>query len=100
MGGLKAEASAPAYSATKAYQINYTKALQGKSKGTDILVSEVRPGLTDTQMAKGDSLFWVMPVNKVVKQIVSGISKRKSTITVSKRWKLISFFLKLFYLIK
>lgn len=100
VGGLKAEASAPAYSATKAYQINYTKALQGKSKGTHILVSEVRPGLTDTQMAKGDGLFWVMPVKKVTNQIVSGISKRKSTIIVSKRWKLISFILKLFYLIK
>lgn len=100
VGGLKAEPSAPAYSATKAYQINYTKALQEKSKDTNILVSEVRPGLTDTQMAKGDGLFWVMPVKKVTNQIVSGISKRKSTIIVTKRWKFISFLLKLIILIK
>jgi short-subunit dehydrogenase len=36
IGGLAGEPAAPAYSATKAYQINYTQALRKKSKKTGI----------------------------------------------------------------
>ena len=65
-------AMAPAYSASKAYQINYTKALQRKSNGTGVVVTEIRPGLVDTRMAKGDRLFWVMPVDKVASECSEG----------------------------
>ena len=37
-------------------------------------------------MAKGDGLFWVMPVDKVANQIISAIRKKKTKIYVSKRW--------------
>ena len=64
IGGLRGEMGAPAYSATKAYQINYLEALRKKAfkAGGSIIVSDVRPGLVDTAMAKGDGLLWVMPV--------------------------------------
>lgn len=45
IGGLAGELAAPAYSATKAYQINYTQALCKKSKRTGVCVTEIRPGL-------------------------------------------------------
>lgn len=47
---------APAYSATKAYQINYMEALRKKAykSGGSITVTDIRPGLVDTVMAKGD----------------------------------------------
>lgn len=99
IGGLAGEPSAPAYSATKAYQINYTKALQKKSRNTNIHVTEIRPGLVDTTMAKGDGLFWVMPVDKVVRQIAHAISRKKTKAVVTKRWRIISFLLKLVTLI-
>lgn len=57
VGGLQPTPIAPSYSASKAFQINYTKSLQNKSKGTDIIVTEIRPGLVDTRMAKGEGLF-------------------------------------------
>lgn len=41
--------------------------------GNHIHVTDIRPGLVDTAMAKGDGLFWVMPVDKVAKQIISAI---------------------------
>lgn len=97
IGGLTGEPSAPAYSATKAYQINYTNALRKKSGKTNIQITEVRPGLVDTAMAKGENLFWVMPVDKVVKQVVDAISRKKSKIIVTKRWSIVNFILKYFY---
>lgn len=96
IGGLSGEPAAPAYSATKAYQINYTQALRKKSKKTRICVTEVRPGLVDTDMAKGEGLFWVMPPEKVAKQITKAIAHKKSKVVVTKRWRIISFLLKHF----
>lgn len=96
VGGLIGAADAPAYSATKAYQINYTKSLQKKSRETNISVTEIRPGLVDTAMAKGEGLFWVMPVEKVSEQIISAIKKRKRLRVVTKRWAVLSFLIKHF----
>lgn len=88
VGGLRGEPIAPAYSATKAYQINYMEALRKKAfkSGGHITVTDIRPGLVDTAMAKGDGLFWVMPVNKVANQIISAIRKKKNKAYVTKRW--------------
>ena len=85
-GGLRGEPAAPAYSATKAYQINYMEAIRKKAfrNGDCITVTDVRPGLVDTAMAKGEGLFWVMPVDKVVTQIIAAISKKKSKVYVTK----------------
>ena len=79
-GGLRGEAMSPAYSATKAYQINYVEALRKKAlkNGEHIIVTDIRPGLVDTAMAKGEGLFWVMPVDQVARQIISAIRKKKS----------------------
>ena len=91
-GGLRGEPMAPAYSATKAYQINYMEALRKKAfkAGNTIIVTDVRPGLVDTAMAKGEGLFWVMPVEKVVRQICSAIRCRKSKVYVTKRWHVLA----------
>ncbi len=96
IGGLASEPAAPAYSATKAYQINYTQALRKKCAKQGIHVTEIRPGLVDTAMAKGDGLFWVMPTEKVARQIANAISKKKKSVVVTKRWRPIAFILKHF----
>ena len=46
-GGLRGEPMAPAYSATKAYQINYMEALRKKAfkAGGKVIVTGIRPGL-------------------------------------------------------
>ena len=82
----------PAYSATKAYQINYMEALRKKTfkSGMHIAVTDIRPGLVDTAMAKGEGLFWVMPIEKVVSQIIAAISKVKSKVYVTKRWHILA----------
>ena len=91
-GGLRGEPMAPAYSATKAYQINYMEALRKKAfkNGGHIIVTDIRPGLVDTAMAKGKGLFWVMPVEKVARQIISAIRKKKSKAYVTRRWHILA----------
>ena len=91
-GGLRGEPMAPAYNATKAYQINYMEALRKKTfkaRGK-IIVTDVRPGLVDTAMAKGEGLFWVMPVEKVARQICAAIRLKKSKVNVTKRWHILA----------
>ena len=92
VGGLRGEPMAPAYSATKAYQINYMEALGKKAlkNGRHITVTDIRPGLVDTAMAKGEGLFWVMPVEKVAGQIVAAIRKQKPIAYVTKRWHVLA----------
>ena len=96
-GGLRGEPMAPAYSATKAYQINYMEALRKKAfkSGGHIIVADIRPGLVDTAMAKGEGLFWVMPVEKVASQIISAILKKKSKAYVTKRWHILAIITKI-----
>ena len=91
-GGLRGEPMAPAYSATKAYQINYMEALCKKAfkAGGKVIVTDIRPGLVNTAMAKGEGLFWVMPVEKVASQICAAIRKRKSKVYVTKRWHVLA----------
>lgn len=50
--------------------------------GNHIHVTDIRPGLVDTAMAKGDGLFWVIPVDKVAKQIISAIRKHHPNYTL------------------
>lgn len=45
-------------------------------------------------MAKGDGLFWVMPVQKTAKEIYDGIKSKKRIVYVTRRWKLIALFLR------
>ena len=93
VGGQRGEPSAPAYTATKAFQINYAEALRKKARksGLPIYVTDIRPGFVDTKMAQGEGLFWVMPTEKVALQIARAIRRRRSVAVVTKRWRPIHF---------
>jgi short-subunit dehydrogenase len=96
IGGLRGSRQAPAYNATKSYQINYLEGLRKKATKLkkSIFVTDIRPGLVDTEMAKGEGLFWVMPVDKTVRQIYRAIIRKKKVAYVTKRWRLIAVLLK------
>jgi short-subunit dehydrogenase len=97
IGGLRGNSHAPAYNATKAYQINYLEGLRQKvaQRKEQIFITDIRPGLVDTEMAKGEGLFWAMPVEKTVRQIFRAIKKKRNITYVTKRWGLIAWVLKL-----
>jgi len=97
VAGLRGSWGAPSYNASKAYQMNYLEALRQKAKHqkSPIVVTDIRPGFVDTDMAKGDGLFWVVPVEKAAKQIFKAMLRKKKIVYISKRWRLIAAFLKI-----
>lgn len=96
VGGLQPTPVAPSYSASKAFQINYTKSLQKRSKANGVIITEIRPGLIDTRMAKGEGLFWVMSPERVASSIIKAIDNKRKRLILNHRWRLINFLLKHF----
>jgi short-subunit dehydrogenase len=92
VGGLRGSRIAPAYNATKSYQINYLEGLRQKASKLkqQIFVTDVRPGFVDTDMAKGEGQFWVATVEKATRQIFEAIKQKKKIAYVTKRWRLIA----------
>lgn len=96
VGGLRGSRIAPAYNATKAYQINYLEGLRQKARklNKQIYITDVRPGFVDTDMAKGEGQFWIAPVEKATQQIFDTIKQKNKIVYVTKRWRLIAIILK------
>ena len=88
---------APAYSASKAFQSNYFEALAIKTKKMkkDIVITCIEPGFVNTNMAKGYKKFWVVPLEKAARQIITGIEKKKQKVYISKRWWLVAKLMRL-----
>lgn len=97
IAGIRGNRQATSYNATKAYQINYLEGLRQKAKNLkmQIFVTDIRPGLVNTEMAKGEGLFWVASVEKASKQINNAIIKKKKIVYVTKRWGIIASILKI-----
>jgi short-subunit dehydrogenase len=97
IAGLMGNGEAPSYNATKAFQINYLEGLRlnADKSGSKINVTDVRPGYVNTDMAKGEGLFWVAPVEKTARQIFTAIKRKKKVVYITKRWRIIGFLLKI-----
>lgn len=97
IAALRGSSECPAYNASKAYMSNYMEGLSVKAaaKGKRIAVTDIKPGLVDTAMAKGEGLFWVAPVERAAKQIWNVIKRRKAKAYVTRRWRLIALLFKL-----
>lgn len=96
VGGLRGSGAAPAYSASKAYQINYAEGLRQRAakSGSAICVTDIRPGLVATAMARGEGLFWVMPVGKTVAQMLRAVRRRRAVAVVTRRWRWVAWLLR------
>ena len=96
IGGLHGSSKAPAYSASKAYQINYLQGLQIKAakSSVHVFITDIRPGFVNTAMAKGQKLFWMASDEKAAIQIFNAIKKKKRTAYITKRWILIALLFK------
>ena len=92
IAGIRGSRHAPAYNASKAFQINYLEGLRQKvtKLKLPIFITDIRPGFVDTKMAKGDGKFWVASPEKAAKQILKAIQLKKSVMYVTKRWRLVA----------
>jgi short-subunit dehydrogenase len=96
IAGLLGNSKAPAYSASKAYQINYLEGLQMKAVKSSIpvFITDIRPGFVNTDMAKGQKLFWMVSAEKAAVRIFNAIRKKRRTAYITKRWVLIALLFK------
>lgn len=96
IAGLRGNHLAPSYSASKAYQINYLESLRIKASKLKlpIFITDIRPGFVNTEMAKGDGLFWVAPVDKAGSQIYNAIIKKKKIAYITTRWGMLAWIMK------
>lgn len=97
LAGLRGGRAAPAYNASKAYQISYLEALRQRitKDKSNITITDIRAGFIDTGMAKGKGLFWVAPLPKAAQLIVKGILSKRTVLYVTKRWRIIAILFKI-----
>ena len=97
IAGLRGGRVAPAYNASKAYQVSYLEGLRQRAirQKLPVHITDIRPGFVDTAMAKGGGQFWVVPVEKASRQIFKHIRKKTEIVYISKRWRLIAWLFKL-----
>jgi short-subunit dehydrogenase len=96
IGGLRGSRAAPAYSASKAFVSNYLEGLRCKMKKANpgITVTDIMPGFVDTEMAKGEGLFWVAPAEIAARQICRAIIKKKDRAYITRKWLFIALLMK------
>ncbi|WP_428329203.1 SDR family NAD(P)-dependent oxidoreductase [Mucilaginibacter sp.] len=97
IAGIRGSRQAPAYFASKAYQIHYLESLRQKATNLKlpIYVTDIRPGFVDTDMAAGENLFWVASVEKATSQIYSALQNKRDVVYITKRWRIIAFLFRL-----
>lgn len=102
VGGLVGEGAAPAYPASKAYQILYLDSLhkRAKKERVDIRITELRPGFVDTDMMKGEGHFWVSSPRDAAELACRAIFKGRRLQYISRRWRGIGVILRLLSLFK
>lgn len=96
VAALRGNSWAPAYSASKAFLSNYAEGLNIKSRKLkkEIVVTDIRPGFVDTNMAKGNGRFWVASPQKAAVQIIGAIERKKRVAYITKRWWLVAQLMK------
>ncbi|MCK5521233.1 MAG: SDR family NAD(P)-dependent oxidoreductase [Candidatus Marinimicrobia bacterium] len=84
----------PGYSASKSWEAKYLEGMRLKTFGKNILISEIIPGFVKTPLiANRKNMFWITPVEKAARQIISGLDNKKLTMYISKRWRYVRWLL-------
>ena len=99
IAGTRPLGAAPAYSATKRYINHYMDCLRQllHIQGVrHLCLTDIRPGFVRTPLlTDGGNYPMQLDVNKVAKEIVDGLERRKSVITVDWKYRLLVFFWRL-----
>jgi len=97
IASLRGNRHAPAYFASKAFQVNYLESLYLKTKeikSGNVYITDIRPGFVNTKMALGNEIFWLTPLPKAVRQIYAAIGQKRRKVYISHRWAWIALALK------
>lgn len=96
VAALRGSRHAPAYNASKAYQVNYLEGLRQRAfqQKKAIYITDIRPGFVDTAMAAGE-VFWMAPADKAALQIFKAIAAKRSMVYITNRWRPVAFLFRL-----
>lgn len=99
IAGTRPLGAAPGYSATKRYINHYMDCLRQllHIQGVrHLCLTDIRPGFVRTPLlTDGGNYPMQLDVNQVAKEIVDGLERRKSVITVDWKYRLLVFFWRL-----
>lgn len=87
--------AAPAYSASKRFTSHYLESLCQlcSIKGLqNIHITDIRPGFVKTPLIEGNNFPMQMDVRNVAADIVDGLQRQKSVITINWAYRLLVFF--------
>jgi short-subunit dehydrogenase len=59
-----------------------------------IHITDIQPGFVLTDMAKGNKLFWMAPLEKATTQMIEAIEKKKRRVQITKRWAIVAWLFK------
>jgi short-subunit dehydrogenase len=96
IASIRGNSLTPAYNASKAYVSSYMEGLSIKmyKQKLPIYLTDIQPGFVDTDMAQGNGIFWVAPVDKAARQIYQAIKHKRRRVYITKRWWFIAQILK------
>lgn len=86
------------YNASKAFVSTYLQGYRQKANHSeaDITVTTIMPGFVESEMIEGKrGLFWVASQEKAARQIANAIERQKDEAYITKRWRLVAWFVKL-----
>jgi short-subunit dehydrogenase len=87
----------PAYSASKAFVTNYLQGLRriAAKRHSGVIITDIMPGFVDTDLVRGQKMFWVAPAPKAAHQILSAIDRGLPLAYITHRWRLIAWLIRL-----
>ena len=95
IAGTKGLGPAPSYSATKALQNTYIQALEqlANNRRLNIRFTDIRPGFVDTDLLNdGNRYPLLLQKDRVARDIVSSVERRRHVRVIDWRWRLITAF--------
>ena len=98
IAGTKGLGAAPAYSATKRFVNHYMECLTQLCHIrhlSHISIHDIRPGFVRTPLISGSNYPLQLEAAKVAHQIVRGLERRRTIITIDWRYRLLVFFWRL-----
>lgn len=95
IAALRGSGTCSSYSASKAFVLNYLEGLRHRLQQNNIYVTDIRPGLIDTAMVRGQpGLFWIATPDKAAEQIFQAIKRKKRIAYIPRRWCIIAWLIK------
>jgi short-subunit dehydrogenase len=84
---IRGNGRAPVYSASKAFMAAYMRGLRQKLLGTQIAVTDIRPGYVETELVKSrKQAFWMVSPAVAAEAIYQAIQERQTVSYIPKRW--------------